>query len=70
MKHGLSGADTRQTVFNYFAAEIFDRAPFEQRRLLAQTAFPPHLSAAAAIEHLPRRFFSGDTSMWRVHYAA
>lgn len=52
-KRGASGADSRQAVFNYFATEIFDHAPFEHRRtvaLLAQTAFPPYISAAAAIE--------------------
>jgi ATP/maltotriose-dependent transcriptional regulator MalT len=50
MKRGLSGADTRQTVFNYFAAEIFDRAPFEHRRLLAQTAFPPHVGSTVTMQ--------------------
>jgi hypothetical protein len=38
----------QQVLFDYFAAEIFDRAPAEAQRLLLSTAILPEVSVAAA----------------------
>jgi two-component SAPR family response regulator len=44
------GAEIRKACFNYFAGEVFDRAPPEERRILVATALLPHVSAQLAEE--------------------
>jgi LuxR family maltose regulon positive regulatory protein len=44
----LDRADTMDTVFDYFAGQVFDQTPTETRQLLLRTAFLPSVTAAAA----------------------
>lgn len=46
--------DTAQAVFDYFAAQLFDRLPVRHQRTLARTALLPHATPAQA------RAISGD----------
>ena len=41
-------ADTRESVFNYFASLLFDRAPKSTRQTLLSVAFLPHVTASMA----------------------
>ncbi|MBI3527350.1 MAG: hypothetical protein HY067_05215 [Betaproteobacteria bacterium] len=41
-------AETREAAFNYFAGEIFDKAPPEDQQILISTAFLPRVTAALA----------------------
>ena len=41
-------AETREAVFDYFAGEIFERAPAQHQHLLISTAFLPRATADMA----------------------
>jgi LuxR family transcriptional regulator, maltose regulon positive regulatory protein len=44
----LAQGEARDTVFNYFAGLIFDRAPDETKDVLLKTAFLPRVNASSA----------------------
>ncbi len=44
----LDRSETMDTVFDYFAGQVFDQTPTATRQLLLRTAFLPSLTAAAA----------------------
>jgi LuxR family maltose regulon positive regulatory protein len=46
----LDRAETMDTVFDYFAGQVFDQTPTETRQLLLRTAFLPSVTAAGAAE--------------------
>jgi ATP/maltotriose-dependent transcriptional regulator MalT/DNA-binding SARP family transcriptional activator len=54
----LDRSETMDTVFAYFAGQVFDETPAETRHLLLQTAFLPSVTAAAA-EELTGNFDAG-----------
>ena len=45
---GTLNTDTRESVFNYFASLLFDRAPESTRHTLLSVAFLPHVTASMA----------------------
>ncbi len=45
---GALPADTRKSVFNYFASLLFDRAPEPTQQTLLSVAFLPHVTASMA----------------------
>lgn len=45
---GAFPVDTRESVFNYFASLLFDRAPERTRQTLLSVAFLPHVTVAMA----------------------
>jgi ATP/maltotriose-dependent transcriptional regulator MalT/DNA-binding SARP family transcriptional activator len=47
MSH-LDRSETMDTVFNYFASQVFDHTPTETRQLLLRTAFLPSVTVNAA----------------------
>ena len=46
----LDRSETMDTVFNYFAGQVFDHTPTETRQLLLRTAFMSSITAQAAEE--------------------
>ncbi|MGU7784629.1 BTAD domain-containing putative transcriptional regulator [Burkholderia sp. PU8-34] len=48
--HERSSADGTRVVFDYFATEVFDRAPEELRALWSSTAWLPRFTASMATE--------------------
>lgn len=45
-----SAADSQQSIFDYFAGEIFDNAPAERKDVLMKTAFFPRITSDLATE--------------------
>ena len=53
-------AETKEAVFDYFAGEIFDKAPREHQQIFLATAFLPRITADLAVE------LSGEANLkWR-----
>jgi len=57
---GGLNASTQQLLFDYFAGELFDRAPAATQAVLLQTALPPQVTAPMAVR------LTGDPNAARI----